>query len=147
MTICKSHVHKRQFTCNQFQKDKAFTFEITHIFLQIADKLLLCYQSGPAAYTAVGCLQVACKSWPMWQGPKALKVFWAFKALYETINWRQKIDYKNLLVKLPICLFDKFTEGIQFGERSWVVFARGIYEAYTKNRAMAKSVRFRHRGD
>ena len=65
----KGHVTRetiyRQPVSGNLQEDNSFTFESLHTFLgnhkTLYAKLPMCYQGGPVACTAVGCL-AACKS-------------------------------------------------------------------------------------
>ena len=57
----------------QSLRRRSITFESSYNFLgdrkTSSEKNLKYYQSGPVAWTAVGCLQVGCKICLVWQGP------------------------------------------------------------------------------
>ena len=66
-------IYRQPVPCD-LQEKKPFTFECSHIILgdrkTLFEKNIMCYQSGHVECNAVDCLQVACKSCLVWQGPK-----------------------------------------------------------------------------
>ena len=63
----------RQPGPGNLHEGKTFTFQcfsrLSYKYKTMFGKCVMCYQSRPVACTGVGCLQVACKSYLVWQGP------------------------------------------------------------------------------
>ena len=53
----KDHLTRGKLQATNLQEENPFTFECSHIFGGMIEKLLMCYQNSPVACTAVGCQQ------------------------------------------------------------------------------------------